>query len=191
MEYLREPQIPNAQVALALLEEADASLVFANKAFAGHRDLAQVVEMTQLMVAALRRSGMYGLQELLRGGQPSEDAVRAGVEHLERAGKAVREAATKTFDQREYKALVKFSEEILLIRKGIMSGKVRVEELDGEQRKALRSLAAKLMGGGLSDRKRASLEKARQARSAKRSLEKQRAEEARRRGLKPNNYPLG
>ena len=191
MECRRESQTPNDQIALAFLEEANAALVAANKMFAGHRDLAQAVEMTQLMVAALRRSGMYGLQQVLRGSLPSEDAVRAGVEHLERAGKAVREAATKAFDQREYNALVKFSKEILLIREGIISGKMRVDDLDEEQQKAVRRLAAKLMGGGLSDRKRASLEKARQARSAKRAEEKLRAEEARRRGVKPNSYLVG
>lgn len=182
MEYLRRAQIPNELEATELLSEAEASLVAANKVFSGNRDLAQMADVARIMVAALRREGMYGLQSVLRG-KPSEDALGVGVGHLEKAGKAVRAAAAKTLDQRDHAALVQFSESILLLREGIAGGKVRVTELDPEQRKALRRLAAKLMGGGFSEKKRAALAKARLARAEKRKIEAERARQQTLRGV--------
>lgn len=102
---------------------------------------------------------MYGLQEALSG---ETGDLKEGIECLEEAAKSINEAAARMFRDREGNALRQIASSILAIKTGVADGKVRVSDMDPEQRKELRRVAASLLGGTISEKKRAVLAKARQ-----------------------------
>jgi hypothetical protein len=181
-------QAVNQVAVTALLNRANDSLANAIQRLNGDRSLELQRQWLELLLAALRRDGMYGLHEALKGTKDEAATFQERAEAAQAIGDAeaaVREAAGLLYHDRAFQELKKASEAIgALQRRVAASGSTPLIERVGmgEDYVSLRKFAGMLMGQGLSEKKLKGLANAREAWNEKRRLAKEDARLAKNRG---------
>ena len=174
----------------ALLARAIDSLDAAIRSLNGDRALERQRQWLELLVAALRQRGMFGLEEVLRGsraGTVVEEARSSAAAAIADAETALNSAAGLLYHPRAVDELRKTSEAIGAVQRRVASSVKDPAEESRAMAEAdyvkLRKFAGMLMGQGRSEDKLKGLAKAREARNEKRRMAKLDARMSKNRGV--------